>query len=152
MANPDSVAQLYFDSFSSARVAVAQAVSLNTTGNAVISLPLCGGGLTKGGGAGNSGGVIIRKIVINNPSGSVSSANISITTSNDGNISNAVIANTVLTLITGTGTFQDLTVIAPYTGNVVSGSVTSSLYVNVNTASGNGNTTTIAVYGDVVTF
>jgi hypothetical protein len=34
MANPDSVAQLYFDSFSNARVAYATTVSMATAGRA----------------------------------------------------------------------------------------------------------------------
>jgi hypothetical protein len=131
---------------------VQQAVSLNTSGNAVVTLPFLNGGMTKGAAVGSSGGVIVRRITVNNPSGSVASANVSITTSNDGNVSNAVVANVTLSSVSGVGTFQDLTVASPFTGNVVSGLNTNSLYVNVNTPSGNSNTVTIAVYGDVVTF
>ena len=153
MANSDSVAQFYFDSFSSVRLSVAIGQTLNTAGNAVIALPILSGGLTKGGGAANSGGVIIRRVTINNPSGSVSSANISITTSNDGNISNAVVANVVLANVSAAGTYQDLTIAPAFlSGNVVSGYNTQALYVNINTVSGNTNTATIAVYGDVVSF
>ena len=155
MANPDAVAQLTLDSFGYGRVALIRATQLNTTGNAVISIPLLGGGLTNGGAVANSGGVIVRRITIQNPSGSVSSANIAISVQSNGNIAtaNAVVANVVLTNISTTGTYQDLTVAGGFGANtVVSGNTTSALYVNVNTASGNNNTVDIAVYGQVVSF
>ena len=150
MANPDSVGQFYLDSFSNGRLGVIRATSLNTGGNAVITIPLLSGGLTNGGAVANSGGVIIRRVTIQNPTGSVSSANVSISATN--NNANIVFANTVLTSITGVGTWQDITPSSPYTANVVSGSVTQALYVNINTPSGNGNTVDICVYGDVVSF
>ena len=152
MANPDSVSQFYLDSFGYGRLGVVQATQLNTAGSAVIAIPLLNGGLTKGGAVSSSGSVIIRRITVNNPSGSIASANVSITTSNDGNISNAVVANVVLSTVSATGTYQDLTVASPYTSTVVSGLNTNALYVNVNTVSGNANTVNIAVYGDVVSF
>jgi hypothetical protein len=150
MANPDSVSQFYLDTFGQARIGIAAGVTLNTTGNAVVSIPFLGGGLTKGAATANSGGVIIRRITVMNPSGSIASANVNITTTNDGNVSNAVVANVTLSGISGVGTFTDLTIAG---GNVlVSGATTSALYVNINTASGNSNTVDIRVYGDVVTF
>ena len=153
MANPDSVAQYYLDAFGNGRIAVVQATALNTAGNAVIAIPFLNGGLTKGSSSVSSGSVIIRRITVNNPSGSVASANVSITTSNDGNTSNAVVASVALANVTTTGTYQDLTIASPYsTTTAVSGLNTSALFVNVNTASGNNNTVTIAVYGDVVQF
>ena len=152
MANPDSVSQFYLDSFGYGRLGFVQATQLNTAGSAVIAIPLLNGGLTKGGAVSSSGSVIIRRITVNNPSGSIASANVSITTSNDGNISNAVVANVVLSTVSATGTYQDLTVASPYTSTVVSGLNTNALYVNVNTVSGNANTVNIAVYGDVVSF
>jgi hypothetical protein len=150
MANPDSVSQFYLDAFGQARIGIAAGVTLNTTGNAVVSIPFLGGGLTKGAATANSGGVIIRRITVMNPSGSITSANVNITTTNDGNVSNAVVANVTLSGISGVGTFSDLTISG---SNVfVSGATTSALYVNINTASGNSNTVDIRVYGDVVTF
>ena len=132
---------------------VVQATSLNTAGNAVIAIPLLVGGLTKGNTTVSSGSVIVRRITVNNPSGSIASANVSITTSNDGNTSNAVVASVVLANLTTTATYQDLTIASPYsTTTAISGVNTSALFVNVNTASGNNNTVTIAVYGDVVQF
>lgn len=150
MANPDAVGQLYLDSFGQARIGIAQAVTLNSVANAVVTIPLLGGGLTNGGGVANSGGVIIRRITVMNPSGSIASANVNITTSNDGNVSNAVVGNTLLSGISATGKFADLTISG---GNVVvSGSTTQALYVNIVAASGNSNTVDIRVYGDVITF
>ena len=155
MANPDAVAQLTLDSFGYGRVALIRATQLNTAGNAVITIPFLGGGLTNGGAVGNSGGVIVRRITIQNPSGSVSSANISISVQSNGNIAaaNAVVANVVLSTISAAGMFQDLTVAGAYGANTaVTGNTTSTLYVNVNTASGNNNTVDIAVFGQVVSF
>jgi len=150
MANADSVAQLYQDSFSNSRLGVVRATSLNTGGNAVITIPILLGGLTNGGAVANSGGVIIRRVTIQNATGNVSAANVSISATN--NNANIVVANVVLTAVTATGTYQDLNVASPYTANVVSGSVTQALYVNINTPSGNANTVDICVYGDVVSF
>lgn len=150
MSSADAVAQLTLDSFGNGRIAIATATSINTSGNAVIALPFLSGGLTKGAATANSGSVIVRRISVVNPSGSVASANISITTSNDGNISNAIVGNTVLSSVSGVNTFQDLTISG---GNVVvSGYNTQALYVNVNTVAGNANTVDIRVYGDVVSF
>jgi hypothetical protein len=150
MANPDSVAQYYLDSFSNGRLGVVRATSLNTGGNAVIVIPILQGGLTNGGAVANSGGVIIRRVTIQNPSGSVASANVSISATN--NNANIIVSNVVLSTLTAAGTYQDLTPASPYTANVVSGSVTQALYVNINTPSGNANTVDICVYGDVVSF
>ena len=153
MANADSVAQFTLDSFGNGRIGFASAVSLSATGNAVATIPFLSGGLTKNTAVANSGGVILRRITLNNPSATLSNANVSITTSNDGNISNAVVASTVLSNLTAAGTYVDLTIAAPYSTNTaVSGVTTNALFLNVNTASGNNNTVNISVFGDVVTF
>lgn len=148
MSNADSVAQLYSDSFSNFKIASIRAQSLNTAGNAVISLPILSGGLTVGGAVANSGGIIVRRVTIQNPSGSVATANISIGSTNNG--ANLITANTVISSVSGVGTFQDITPTA--TATFVSGNTTACLYVNVNTASGNASTVDICVYGDVVSF
>ena len=150
MSNADSVSQFFLDSFSYGRLGVVRAASLNTGGNAVIAIPILVGGLTNGGAVANSGGVIIRRVTIQNATGNVSAANVSISATN--NNANIVVTNVVLTAVTATGTYQDLNVASPYTANVVSGSVTQALYVNINTPSGNANTVDICVYGDVVSF
>jgi len=153
MANPDSVSQYYLDSFGNGRIGYAPQANLATTGSGVITIPLLSGGLTVGASANSSGSVILLRITVNNPQGSVSSANVSITTSSDGNISNAVVANVVLSNLTSSGKYQDLTIAGAYGANtVVSGATTQALYVNINTASGNSNLVNIVIYGDVVSF
>jgi hypothetical protein len=150
MANPDSVAQFYLDNFGAARVATITPTQFNTTGNAVITIPLLSGGLTNSATGGASGAIIIRRISVVNPSGSLATANLSITQSNDGNVSNLVCANLTLSSITGVNTFQDLTLSG---GNVVvHGDNCQALFVNVNVASANASTAQINVYGDVVRF
>ena len=111
------------------------------------------GGLTNGGAASNSGGVIIRQITVQNPTGSVASANVGITISSTGDMgaSNVVVANVVLSSVSAAGKYQDLTIAYP-ANTVVSGASTQALYVNVNTASGNSNTVDICVFGQVVSF
>ena len=148
MANPDSVGQKYPDSFGSYALASATAVSLAATGNAVVALPILSGGLTAGNSVATSGAVIVRRVTIQNPSANVSTGNISILTSSDGNVSNAVVANVVLSSLTGTGTFQDATISG---GNVlVSGYNSQALFLKVN--SNVAGTVDIRVYGDTVNF
>ena len=97
--------------------------------------------------------MIPRRITVNNPTGSVSSAYVTITTSNDGNASNAIVANVALSNITAAGRYQDLTIATPYsTTTSITGNLTQALYVNVTTVSGNSNTVNFQVYGDVVQF
>ena len=148
MANPDSVSQKYSDSFGNFAIASAQGVSLATTGNAVVALPILTGGLTAGNSVATSGAVIVRRVTIQNPSGNVGTGNITILSSNDGNTSNAVVAAVTLSSLTGTGTFQDLAISG---GNVVvSGYNTQALFVKVGTAV--SGTVDIRVYGDTVNF
>ncbi len=156
MANSDSLGQFYLDSIGYGRVAFIRASALNTTGNGTttgITLPFLSGGLTNAGAAVGSGSVVLRRVTIQNATGRMNLANISITTSADGNISNAVVANVVLSGITGAGTYQDLNIAVPYnTNTAVTGFTTQALFVNVTTATGNGNTADIVVFGDVVSF
>jgi len=133
MSSADAVAQLTLDSFGYGRVALIRATQLNTAGNAVIAIPLLGGGLTNGGAVANSGGVIIRRITIQSPSGSIASANVSITTSNDGNISNAVVANVVLSTVSAAGRFQDLTIAGAYGANTAVSGIQHPLYMSTLT-------------------
>ena len=148
MANADSVGQFNLDSFSNGRIGVVKATTLNTAGNAVVTIPILSGGLTNGGGVANSGGIIVRRVTIQNPSGNVGTGNITILSSNDGNTSNAVVAAVTLGSLTATGTFQDVAISG---GNVaVSGYNTQALYVKVGTAV--SGTVDIRVYGDTVNF
>jgi hypothetical protein len=150
MANSDAVSQLYLDSFSFGRLGVVRGTTLNTAGNAVITIPILGGGLTNGGGVANSGGVIVRRVTIQNGSGNVSNANVSISTTADG--ANLVTANTILTAMSTVGRYVDINAASPFTSNVVAGNVTQCLYVNINAIANNANTVDICVYGDVVSF
>lgn len=153
MANQDAVANLYLSSFGNVRIAFAEAVSLSATGNAVANLSFATGGLTNGGAVANSGSVIVRKIVITSPVGSVSSGNVGIYTSSDGSAANLITANTALTVLSAAGRYLDVPITGAYGANTaISGSTTSALFVKVNTASGNTNTVNISVYGEVVNF
>ena len=148
MANPDSVGQNTPDSFGNYAIASAQGVSLAVTGNAVVALPILKGGLTAGNSVATSGAVIVRRVTIQNPSANVSTGNITILSSNDGNTSNAVVAAVTLSSLTGTGTFQDVAITG---GNViVSGYNSQALFVKVGTAV--AGTVDIRVYGDTVNF
>lgn len=150
MANADSVGQNTQDSFSNYRLAVVRATALNTSGNAVITVPILSGGLTNSGNASTSGGIIVRRITVQNPSGSIASANVSVGITGDG--ANLITANTVLSSISGVGKFQDVSVATTYQTTAITGNQTQCLYVNVNTVSGNANTADIVVWGDVVAF
>lgn len=150
MANADSVGQLTGDSFSNFRIGIVRGATINTAGNAVIAIPILSGGLTAGNSAATSGEIIVRRVTVQNSSGSVASANVSISVTNDG--ANLVTANTVLSSVSAVGKFQDIAAASPYTTTAVTGNITQALYVNVNTASGNANTVDIAVYGDVISF
>jgi len=148
MANPDSLAQATGDIVSNYRLGVIRGTQLNTAGNAVITIPILNGGLTNSNATVGSGSVIVRRVTVQNPIGSVASANISIGTTNDG--ANLVTANTVLSSVSAAGKYQDISSTA--TTSAVTGNVTQCFYVNVNTASGNANTVDIVVWGDVVSF
>ena len=152
MANPDSVGQNTPISFGNYAIATASTVPIGSTGNAVVSLPILVGGLTNSGNVTGSGGVIVRRVTVQNPSGNIGTANVSILTSSDGNASNAVVAATVLSNLTAVGTYQDLTIASPYsTTTALTGNITQALYVKVNTAVANA-TVDIRVYGDTVSF
>lgn len=153
MANPNKVGNLYLDGFGYGLIGKLTAQSLATTGTAQIKIPLLSGGLTNGGAASNSGGVIIRQITVQNPTGSVASANVGITISSTGDMgaSNVVVANVVLSSVSTNGKYQDLTLAYP-ANTEITGNQTQALYVNVNTASGNSNTVDICVFGQVVSF
>lgn len=150
MANPDAVGQNTQDSFSNYRLGRVVATQLNTAGNAVITIPFLNGGLTNSGTTATSGEVIVRRVTVQNPSGSVASANISLGLTGDG--ANLITANTVISSVSAAGKFQDIAVTSTYQTTAITGDKTQCLFVNVNTASGNANTVEIVVWGDVVSF
>ena len=125
----------YPDKFGRYALGECVGVSVGATGNAVATIPILGG--TQ---------YVIRQITVWNANASIATANVTILTSNDGNTSNAVSNNVVLSNVSSTTTYQDL--------GLASGTLTavysaSSLFVKVNTAVTNG-TCDITVFGDVV--
>lgn len=121
------------DNFGSFGVGAVNTVGLNST-STIITIPTVGSSY------------IIRRITVNNPIGSVASANVTIVTSSDGNTQNAVTNAAVLSTISAVNKYQDL----PLATATATGTYSGSLFVVVNTASGNANTVDIQVYGDIV--
>lgn len=132
----DHVGAEYPDGFGSKRLAFQQTVSLATVSNTAATLGVTAG--TK---------YIIRRITVANASGNASSGNIAICTSNDGNASNLVAANTALSNVTSNSKWQDLTLVAGASTDVYSA---GGLFVIVNSGGNVAQTVDIAVYGDVV--
>jgi hypothetical protein len=134
--NSNHVGALYPDSFGSIAVGTtAVPVPMGSTGNAIATIPTIGTSY------------IVRRITANNANGSVALANVTIFTSNDGNLANAVSNATVLSNVTATTKYQDLALTANTATTIFSG----SLYVCVNTGAAANNTVDFTVYGDVVT-
>jgi hypothetical protein len=151
VSNADSVAQYTAINFGSiALTPVPIVVPLTATGNAVVALPMLSGGLT-----GTTGSVILRRITVSNPSNvaggtvpNMSTANVAILTSNDGNASNAVVAAGTISNVTGALTYQDLSMAS---ATLTKSYNTNALFVQVNTSVAN-SAIQICVYGDVVQF
>jgi hypothetical protein len=134
--NSNRVGSLLPDSFGNFSICKAEAVSVASTGNAAITLPVL---------AGTS--YIVRRITIANANQSINTANVVILTSSDGNASNAVSNVSVLSNVTSTSTYQDLGLASATATTVYSA---KALYVKVNTAV-SGGTCDIQVFGDIVT-
>jgi hypothetical protein len=148
MANQNRVGAETQDGFGNKRIAsISAPFSLATTANAVVALPILGGGTA------GSTKYIIRRITVSNLSNSAggsapsaATANITVGTTNDG--ANLVANTTTLTNLTNATTFVDLTLNTDtaktlYTAN--------TLFVNVTANVANAQAF-ISVYGDVVTF
>ena len=151
MASADAVGQNLPDSFGNYAIARVTGASLATAGNAVVAIPFFQGGLTNGNALAGSGQVIIRRVTVQNANASASLANVNITTTNDGNTSNAVVATVSLANLTAVNKFQDLVVASPYAlTTTVNGANTSALFLNVSNAA--AGVVDIRIYGDVVTF
>jgi hypothetical protein len=152
MASPKALHSATGAQFSRYLIAAANGVSVAATGNAVVAMPILDGGLTNGGGAANSGGVIVRQVTFQNPNKNIAAANVAILTSNDGNASNAVVSALAYASLTAAGKFQDANIASPYLASqTITGDVAQSLFVQVNNAV-SGGTMDIRVYGDVVNF
>ena len=150
MSNANSVGQNNGDSFSNYRIGVIRATSLNTAGNAVITIPILSGGLTNSGNIASSGEVIVRRITVQNPTGSVALANVSVGLTGDG--ANLITAVTSLSSVSAVGKFQDISVTSTYQTTAITGNLTQCFFVNVGNASTTVNTVDICVWGDVVAF
>jgi hypothetical protein len=151
MASADAVGQNLPDSFGNYAIARVTGASLATAGNAVVAIPFFQGGLTNGNTLAGSGQVIIRRVTVQNANASASLANVNITTTNDGNTSNAVVATVSLANLTAVNRFQDLVVASPYAlTTTVNGANTSALYLNVTNAA--SAIVDIRIYGDSVSF
>ena len=151
MANPNAVGSNTPDSFGNYAIGRATGVSLATVGNAVVAIPFLQGGLTNAGALAGSGEVIIRRVTVQNANASASLANVNITTTNDGNTSNAVVATVSLANLTAVNKFQDLTVASPYAlTTTVNGANTSVLYLNVTNAA--AAVVDVRIYGETVSF
>lgn len=133
--NANHVGSNYPNKFGSFAVAGAQAVDVSATGNAVATLATTGTSF------------IVRRITVANASKSIATGNVSILTTNDGNTSNAVASATLLSNVSSTSTYQDLTLASGAATTVYSA---GALFVKVNTAV-SGGTCDITVYGDIVT-
>lgn len=150
MSNANRVGANTPDFFSSYRIANAVPVSLASTGNAVVALPILGGGI-------GNGSFILRRITVSNPANTaggtvpnMSTANVTILTSSDGNTSNAVTTAAGQTIgnVTAANTWQDLTLVA---GAATTAYTANALFVKVGTAVANSSVE-ISVFGDVVNF
>ena len=124
----------YPDQFGNYSIASGQAISVAATGNAVATLATTGTSF------------IVRRITVANASKSIATANVSILTTNDGNTSNAVASATLLSNVSSTSTYQDLTLASGTLTTVYSA---GALFVKVNTAV-SGGTCDVTVYGDIV--
>lgn len=123
-------------------LAQATGVPLGATGNAVAVLPIMRGGITN-----TTGAYIVRGITVCNANGSLSTANVTVLTSSDGNSSNAVSNNVVLSSVTtAITTYQDLGLVA---GAATTAYQAPALFVRVNTAIA-GRTCDIKVIGLLV--
>lgn len=134
--NANHVGALYPDRFGSFGVGKQATVDIGSTGNAVATIFMGGGS-----------SYIVRRIVVANANKSIATGNVSVLTSNDGNTSNAIGSATLLSNITSTSTYQDMTLAA---GAATAVYTSGALYVKVNTAV-SGGTCDITVFGDVVT-
>lgn len=137
MANFSHVGANTPDEFSRYRLAKTVNVDVASTGNAVAALTIEQGT-----------SYIVRQITVTNANKSIATANVTILTTNDGNTSNAVSNNVVLSSVSAATTkFQDLGLATAAATTVYTA---GSLYVKVNTGV-SGGTCDISVYGDIVT-
>ena len=147
MSSENHVSSRTPNSFGNYRIASGIA-NLSAVANAVVAMPILGGGLTGSGANNTSGAVIVRRITVTSRNnGNVNSANVSVGWTNDGG--NLVANAQVLTNITANNTYTDLTMSGTANSALLTGNVSSTLFVNVGTSAA-ANIVTFNVYGDVV--
>jgi len=143
--NANAVATRYPNAFGTYGVVINVVVPLGAQGNAVATLPISG-----------ATNYIVRRVVASLPSANIATANVIILTTSDGNTSNALTNNVVLSSMNiANTTWQDLglataAATTSYKIDTTTG-VNGALFVKVNTASAANLTCQIAVYADVVT-
>ena len=142
MANANRVGSDTALDFDRYVIGSAQGVSVSATGNAVATIPIMLGGLTA-----NTGCYIVRSITIVNANKDISTGNVIVLTSSDGNNSNNVSNATVLSNVSAATTkWQDLTL---GTAAATTAFTAPALFVKVNTAV-SGGTCDIRVVGMLV--
>ena len=142
MSSVDSVGQNTQDSFGSYRLAKVGPFTMNAS--VLQTIPILGGGMTP-----NSGGYVVRRVTITNQtSQNTALGNITICTTSDGNLLNAVTSNTLVSSLTGLNTFQDFTITSTANTTI---QTASALFANITTAVANSNVI-VSVYGDVISF
>ncbi len=132
--NSSHVASRLPSHFGNVKLGSATGVDLTNAGNAVAQITIV-----------NGTEYIIRRITVSQPSATVATGNVAIITSNDGNTSNAVSNNVVLTNANAAHTYVDLGLA---TAALATSYTAGALYVLVNT--GVAGTVTVNVYGDII--
>ena len=136
--NANAVATRYPNAFGAYGVVINVVVPLGATGNAVATLPVSG-----------ATNYIVRRVTASLPSANIATANVIILTTSDGNTSNALTNNVVLSSMNvANTTWQDVGLV---TAAATTSYTAQALFVKVNNATGAGQTCQIAVYADVVT-
>jgi len=136
--NANAVATRYPNAFGGYGVVINTVVPLSATGNAVATMSISG-----------ATNYIVRRVTASLPSGNIANANVIILTTSDGNTSNALTNNVVLSSMNvANTTWQDVGLV---TAAATTSYAAQALFVKVNTASAANLTCQIAVYADVVT-
>lgn len=130
MASENAVHSRTPQAFGDYTLAAGRGVNIAATGNAIVTLPLLGGGLTASGSNVTSGACTIRRITVGNYSaGNCAALNVSVGWTNDG--ANLIAAAQLLPSITANNQWQDLTLNATGNNTFLNGNVSSTLYFNV---------------------
>ena len=148
MASNSHVSSRTPDVFGYYKIAEARGVSLASANNAIAVMPVLGGGLSGSGATNTSGAAVIRRVTVSNfVSGNIGYANITIGLTNDGG---NVYASGVMANLTANSTWQDLTLSATAGNTMISGNVSSTLFVNLAANATANAAVNVMVYGDII--